>query len=148
MCSQVGVRRANRELRTGITTRAAGCVSRDDRWSCREQACSSHAGTATLHQYEDSDFNSLLGAAPVMEAQLGRTEASAIEVPVVRLDETGLEGQSIYLKTDAQGHDAQVIEGAVGILDRVQVIQIELAVTPIYEGVPLMPEVLARLLEL
>jgi FkbM family methyltransferase len=43
-------------------------------------------------------------------------------------------GERVLLKTDTQGYDRQVIEGARGILKRVPLIQVELSVVAIYRG--------------
>ena len=51
----------------------------------------------------------------------------------------------MLLKTDTQGWDLEVIEGAAGCLERVVALQVELSVRPIYEGSPGWLEVLARL---
>ncbi len=64
-------------------------------------------------------------------------------VPTIRLDELDLPPGNILLKSDTQGHDLQVIDGAEGLLDRVAAILVETAVRPIYEGSPLLPELLA-----
>ena len=42
-----------------------------------------------------------------------------------------------FLKTDTQGYDLEVLNGAEAIFDRVEAVQVELAFLPIYEKVPL-----------
>lgn len=42
----------------------------------------------------------------------------------------------IFLKMDTQGHDLEVFSGSSGILDKVQGIQSELSIQPLYKGMP------------
>jgi FkbM family methyltransferase len=62
------------------------------------------------------------------------------QVEVCRLDEiaaqclAGISKPVVYLKIDTQGHDLAVLRGAVETLKQVQVLQMEAAVRPIYEG--------------
>lgn len=41
---------------------------------------------------------------------------------------------SFYLKIDTQGYEKAVLDGAWGILDRCQAVQLELSLTPLYDG--------------
>jgi FkbM family methyltransferase len=50
-----------------------------------------------------------------------------------------------FLKVDAQGYEKEIIEGASGILDKIIGIQAELSVVPLYEGQPLLMEMLSFL---
>ena len=60
------------------------------------------------------------------------------EVLVRRLDdvygEVAGEAESVFLKVDAQGYERQVIDGAAQSLERIVGVQLELGLTPIYEG--------------
>jgi FkbM family methyltransferase len=49
----------------------------------------------------------------------------------------------IFLKMDTQGYDLQVFEGAAGCVGRIQGLQSELSVTPVYEGMPTYLEALS-----
>jgi hypothetical protein len=61
-----------------------------------------------------------------------------IRVPAARLD--GLAElvdpawRRLHLKVDVQGYEPQVLDGASGLLSRLQTIQLELALRPVYEG--------------
>jgi FkbM family methyltransferase len=78
------------------------------------------------------------------------TVASQVDVPVRRLDGmwselTGSEASArVFLKTDTQGYDLQVLRGATGCLPRVMGILAELPVLPIYEESPTLPAALAE----
>ena len=68
------------------------------------------------------------------------------KVPVHRLDNIVADyvqpGQRIYLKSDTQGYEKQVLEGATGIWDSIVGLQMELQTVELYEGSPLMEEML------
>ena len=118
----------------------------DGRWTVREVACGSVPGVAEFHAYGDAHpFNSLHAEAPAMLDRFTIGQATRRQVSVVRLDEDTLTGDSLLLKVDAQGHDASVLDGASGILDRVRIIQTELAATAIYEGVTPLHDMVGRL---
>lgn len=59
-------------------------------------------------------------------------------VPVRRLDEVrhaALDnGRRLFLKVDTQGYEMMVLEGSDRLFDRIAGIQLELSVTPLYEG--------------
>jgi FkbM family methyltransferase len=57
----------------------------------------------------------------------------------------GLDTSRVFLKIDTQGYEMEVLDGALPILDRVALIQAEVSLIPIYEGMPSFAEVLARL---
>src|SRR5262249_53482446 len=61
-----------------------------------------------------------------------------IDVRVRRLDESlsPLPSRRIFLKTDTQGHDLAVLEGATGCLRDLVLLQSEISVEPIYSGIP------------
>jgi FkbM family methyltransferase len=48
----------------------------------------------------------------------------------------GLDKSRIFLKMDTQGYDLEVFKGASGCLDKIQGIQSELSVQPLYKNMP------------
>ena len=42
----------------------------------------------------------------------------------------------VLLKSDTQGYDRQVLDGAAGVLNRIHAIQLELSIVPVYVGEP------------
>ncbi len=64
------------------------------------------------------------------------------KVPVRRLEsvvstmEPFKKAKNVFLKIDAQGHDLEVLRGAMGFLPKVALLQMELSIIPIYTGVP------------
>ena len=114
-------------------------TSMDSRWSCHNIALGDVSGTATINISANSYSSSLL---PVSERSL-RIEPSIAyigkqDVSVRRLDEL-LEGisrpdDSIYLKVDTQGYEMNVLKGALGIIGRFALIQLETSFFPVYQS--------------
>ena len=65
-----------------------------------------------------------------------------------RLDELLDLPGPLLLKSDTQGYDLEVLEGAAGVIDRVEALVVELSVTPIYDGAPHIVEMLSHLRDL
>lgn len=67
-------------------------------------------------------------------------------VAVDRLDALALEfipaSAVMLLKVDTQGYELEVLKGATGLLQSVAAIQIELSLTPLYEGAPTFVEMI------
>ena len=59
----------------------------------------------------------------------------------------GIANPRVLLKSDTQGHDLNVIEGAQGLPENVVAVLVELSVQPIYEEQPYMTRVIDRLKE-
>jgi FkbM family methyltransferase len=123
----------------------------DPNWTVHRVGVADRVGDFTLNISESTPISSFLsvtddyvvGRPP---AKVQRTES----VPVTTLDRLlGDEPyECIFLKTDTQGYDLQVLAGASDIIDRVIGIQIELSVVPIYEGMPNYVEALTVLREM
>jgi FkbM family methyltransferase len=90
----------------------------------RSSACSSFRDTNIAQQ-----------AAPGFEIQ------SAIKVPIRRLDTIlAHDPDRYFLKIDTQGYEKEVLLGASMTLDRTDAIEIELSLSPLYEGQALLEE--------
>jgi hypothetical protein len=66
-------------------------------------------------------------------------------VTISRLDSCDIPGDRLWLKLDVQGGELAVIDGAAQTLRRTRVVQVELSLTPLYDGAPLIEETVARL---
>jgi FkbM family methyltransferase len=102
-------------------------------------ALGASGGTVTLNVSAESDMSSTLPFLPEMADLLDSAAYTGTEtVPLARLD--GVFGQyagdndQVLLKIDTQGTESAVLEGASGILGRIQGIQLELSILPVYEG--------------
>lgn len=125
--------------------------ARDPNWTVHRTGVADQVGTLALNVSESTPISSFL---PVTDEYVaGRPPARVQQtecVQVITLDQLlGDESyERIFLKTDTQGFDLKVLEGARGIIDRVIGIQIELSIVPIYEGMPNYVEVLTVLREM
>jgi len=110
-------------------------------WEAYPYACGSQNGTSVLHVAGSGDFSSILDSnrfclEEFPTARLIRSET----VEMRRLDSLlptiypNVSERRILLKMDTQGYDHHVFAGAQGILDSVQLIQVEMSVIPLYEG--------------
>jgi FkbM family methyltransferase len=127
-------------------------VRDDPRWRVHRLALGSDAGRVRLQVARQSNFSSLLTPTRFSVDWYGGSAVEREEeVELRRLDALFGEVTShvpdprILLKTDTQGWDLEVIDGAGGCLDRVVAVQLELSVRPIYEGATGWLEALARL---
>lgn len=122
----------------------AQACAHDSLWKGEQVALGATASSQSLKLYAGPDFNSLLTPTAYGAERFGEMEfTGTVEVPVKRLDSFPLADGPLLLKTDTQGYDLQVLEGASGVLNRVVVLIIEVAVKAIYEGAPVTAETLA-----
>lgn len=123
----------------------------DGRWEAVCVAASDSDGELTLNLTGDSRSSSVLtrnerfADVPGWEPKESRTVAARrLEglVPELLRDR-----ERAYLKLDVQGYERHVLAGAAGALDRFEAIELELSVTPLYEGQPGLSEMLPLLAE-
>ena len=114
-------------------------ASKDKNWTAFNVALGKEDSSLKLNVMRSSVFSSFL------QPKVGLLEESngivdVIDVPVNRLDELvksiDHRASKILLKTDTQGFDLEVIQGAMGILENVEVIVSEVSVIPIYDNCP------------
>lgn len=96
-------------------------------------------GTATLHLSANSVSSSLLPMLPAHVAvEPTSIYVSSESVEMRRLDSVASEFLSqsdrVFLKSDVQGLELQVLRGAAGLLESTIGVQMELSLTPLYEG--------------
>ena len=122
----------------------------DARWEVAEYALGAEAGTATFHVSERTVFSSL--RAPLERAHVFDATARTvrdIQVEVRRLDavfDQYVEPDArAFLKVDTQGSETDVLDGASGVWERIEGVQLELGVEPMYEGETLAPALISRL---
>lgn len=128
----------------------------DGAWRAHHLALGREAGSAEINVAHEANFTSFLEPNAFSVDRFGGSAVARTEtVKVQRLDAVFGEvtahvagAPRVLLKTDTQGWDLEVIEGAMGVLDRVVALQCELSVRPIYEGSTSWLDVLARLGEL
>lgn len=130
-------------------------AERDPRWHVSRLALGSAEGRARLQVARESNFTSFLRPTRFSLDWFGGSVVEREEEVEVRRLDTVFEAllahvaePRVLLKTDTQGWDLEVIEGARGCLDRVAALQIEVSIRAIYEGAVGWLEALATLREL
>lgn len=126
-------------------------ASGDGDWHCLQYAASDRSGSSRIHVAANSASSSLLVMAPAhTEAAPDTANIGEEPVQLCRLDAVDrlLHADAPFmLKLDVQGHEAAAFAGAAGILDRIVLIEAELSVCELYEGAPLLAEMLGILAE-
>ncbi|MGP1395414.1 MAG: FkbM family methyltransferase [Inquilinaceae bacterium] len=105
------------------------------------QAIGDSGRPVTINVSAESDMSSILAFRPEMETLLSSaTYVDAVTVPQARLDEALVPwiepDDRILLKIDTQGYERPVLAGAAGLMDRIDAIQIEMAIIEVYDGEP------------
>lgn len=115
---------------------------KDPRWYAYNVALGSCEKTQIINVTESSDFSSFLSPNTYAESQFG-DEVRVVRTEVVhikRLDsiiediKKDLGISRFFLKTDTQGYDLEVLDGASNYCDEILGMQSELSLIPIYEG--------------
>jgi FkbM family methyltransferase len=115
----------------------------DAEWHAHRMALGATKGKAEIRVFTGATFHSFLAPSDYGRArfpdklQVERTEL----VPVERLDDIldqlvgDIEDPRIFLKVDTQGYDLEVIRGLGTKAGAISALQVEMAVTPIYDQV-------------
>ena len=123
-------------------------ASKDPLWAMAPRtAVGATEGVVDLHVASNSVSSSIL---PMGDAHRAAAPASAYvgraTVPLSRLDVAARDfveqAQHPFLKIDTQGYELEVLKGASGILDRFVGVQLEMSLTPLYEGSASLAELL------
>lgn len=122
----------------------------DKRWKGYRCGLASEEGKLTMQVAGNSMSSSML---PMLDSHSNALPESAIvgteTVPVRRLDvvlSSEIDNwNSAFLKIDAQGFEAQVLQGATAIMPKVTMVELELSLVPLYEGQDLLPAMLERM---
>ena len=114
-------------------------AARDAAWQAFQLAIGDHDGHATMHVAANSVSSSLLGMLPAhLEAAPYSRFVGDIQVEMVTLKEAidrhVRAGERLFVKVDAQGYESRILAGATERLNRIQGLQLELSIEPLYEG--------------
>ena len=121
----------------------------DGAWEAVRVAASDVDGEITLNVTEDSRSSSVLPRNERFADKAGWSPKESRRVAARRLD--GLVAELLrpqeraYLKLDIQGYERHVLDGAGDALARFEALELELSVTPLYEGQPSLAEMLPLL---
>ncbi|MGI9175528.1 MAG: FkbM family methyltransferase [Rhodothermales bacterium] len=105
---------------------------------------------ATIHIAQNPQCSSLLAPLPrYLEASPAPTLVGDEAIRIQPLDTVFSkyvrEGERGFLKLDVQGYERRVLEGAQASLPHIAGVQLELSLVPLYEGGPVLEEMLAYL---
>jgi FkbM family methyltransferase len=120
----------------------------DAQWDVVQVALGASEGQAELHVAGNSFSSSLRDMLPLHREHAPESAYVGTEqVPVRRFDalaaQEGWPLERAVLKIDVQGYERQVLDGAGQLLDRIETVQLELSLVPLYQGEPLFAEMLA-----
>lgn len=120
----------------------------DPKWRVVEAACGAEPDRMTLNVMAGTDFNSLHVPRAAQGAQFRGLEVVGHRVvDVVRLDQVlastfGAE-RNVFLKSDTQGHDLEVLRGAEELWPKVCGVLVEASAIPLYDSAPVIEEMIA-----
>jgi FkbM family methyltransferase len=125
--------------RTHLESMSAG----DPNWHIVPFAVGNIATEIELHVFSDETFSSIHAVNKTAQNRFGSLvrETRTERVPMLRLDDWWSENskgsnQRILLKTDTQGNDLAVLQGAQTVLKSTHAIVTEAAFTPLYDSAP------------
>jgi FkbM family methyltransferase len=126
-----------------LRQRAAG----DPEWEVRRLAAWDAAGELELGLADN--FSSPLAPEPRLADLFHEAVPKAVEaVPAARLDEARIEldrAGPTLLKLDVQGSERRALAGASGLLQNLELIELELSVAPLYRGQALLSDLVCLL---
>jgi FkbM family methyltransferase len=129
-------------------------ASSDPRWEAAPRvAVGGHEGEIQMHIAGNSVSSSAL---PMLDQHASAAPQSAYvgteRVRLARLDALAsdylAQATVPFLKIDTQGFEDRVLDGAIGLMDRLAGLQLEMSMVPLYEGQQLFDAMHARLLGL
>jgi len=131
--------------------RLLAAAAGDPAWTCHNRAAGGSPGTAEINVSGNDGFSSSLLAMEDAHRQAVTDSGyeRAEEIEIARLDDE-LAGLSTatrhaYLKVDTQGFEHEVIAGATAVLPGCAAVELELSLTPLYEGQLLIGEMIELL---
>ena len=128
----------------GVYQRLARRSAADRRWDVSRVALGDREETAVLNLMAATGFNSFLkpNSLALRLFEAGTEIKGEVRVSVDRLDRIlpilfpDSDRQRMFLKIDTQGYDLNVLRGAGGQLESIVGVQVEMVMTPLYEGAP------------
>ena len=128
--------------------RLLAVTSGDSAWQCHNRAAGGRAETAEINVSGNDGFSSSLlemedtHQQAVSASRYERTEKIEVARLDDELDEFPAATRRAYLKIDTQGFEHEVIAGAAEVLAGCLAVELELSLTPLYEGQLLIGEMI------
>jgi FkbM family methyltransferase len=124
-------------------------ASSDPAWEIAPRAAiGSHEGTVEINVTANTASSSVLPSTALLSQAAPQAEyVGKQSCRSMRLDAyAGIPvGGRVFLKIDVQGFEMEVLRGASELLPRLCAIQLELSLVPLYQGAPVMTEVIRYL---
>jgi FkbM family methyltransferase len=125
----------------------------DNLWKTVNCACGAKAGSAKINVSKNKASSSLL---PMLEAHSASVPESIYTseetISVCTLDDCVMPSLSpqdkVWLKIDTQGYEGEVLKGASRLIPHVQALECELSLVPLYEGQPLIDEMITMIYQM
>jgi FkbM family methyltransferase len=122
-------------------------ADRDGKWTAINLALSDADATTQFNLAANSASSSLLGMLPTHADAAPESVYVGTETITARrleglFDDLAPPGTGIYMKVDTQGTELKVLEGTGSALGRIDSLELELSLVPLYEGGPLFAEML------
>lgn len=124
----------------------------DPAWEAVQVGLGEREEEATIHVARNPQCSSLL--APLPRYLDADASAALVDIEGVHLQPLDAvfrqyvrEGERAFLKLDVQGYERHVLDGAWQSLPRIAGVQLELSLVPLYDGGPVLEEMLAYLAE-
>lgn len=114
-------------------------ATEDPNWQAFNFALGEVEGTATINVAANSESSSMLEMLPLhMEAAPESRFVDTEDVEIWRLDaifdDLCHPGEGVYLKIDTQGFEGRVLRGADRSLPKIDTVQVEMSLTPLYSN--------------
>ncbi len=127
------------EPASAMYAEACGHAANEDRWQMAPRAAvGAAAGTVALNIAREPDMNSIKALSATARQHMSRAAGIETEdVPAVTLadavpwDEIDV---PVFVKSDTQGYEWEVLDGLEPVIDKVAGLQLELSLVPIYDG--------------
>jgi len=120
-------------------------ASSDEKWHTHNYALGDTDGQQEINVAENSHSSSLLAVLPRhLDSAPAAQAVSTQRIELHKLDsiyDNVCSSDDIpYLKLDAQGYEMKILNGAAQTLDKIDTIQLEMSLTPLYQGETGLPE--------
>jgi FkbM family methyltransferase len=126
-------------------------ASEDPDWQAFNFALGDVEGTATINVAANSESSSLLDMLPshveaAPQSKFVGTEDVDVRTLDAVFDDLCQPGESVFLKIDTQGFEGRVLQGADRSLPKINTVQVEMSLTPLYSDEPTFDELYQLLL--
>lgn len=125
-------------------------AAKDPKWQINRYALGDVAGTSTINIAGNSFSSSILNMESIHEE--GSPESKYVgtqEIEIKTLNDVFhsfyQKGNKVLLKIDTQGYEKNVLEGSDAVLDKIDLIQLEMSLVQLYENEPLYQEIIQYL---